>query len=87
MAENHSETRSSDVHVLRDVSASSTKTCRTRSVVGGWVGVVCWCVHMYLNNVHRLKRYFGYYDQGSHSTWKTWKNESAPGKPGNIMEF
>ena len=26
-------------------------------------------------------------NQGSHSTWKTWKNESAPGKPGNIMEF
>ena len=25
--------------------------------------------------------------QGSHSTWKTWKNESTPGKPGNIMEF
>ena len=25
--------------------------------------------------------------QGSHSTWKTWKNESPPGKPGNIMEF
>ena len=22
--------------------------------------------------------------QGSHSTWKTWKNESTPG---NIMEF
>ena len=26
-------------------------------------------------------------NQGSHSTWKTWKNESTPGKPGNIMEF
>ena len=26
-------------------------------------------------------------DQGSHSTWKTWKNESTPGKPGNIMEI
>ena len=26
-------------------------------------------------------------DQGSHSTWKTWKNESPPGKPENIMEF
>ena len=25
--------------------------------------------------------------QGSHSTWKTWKNESTPGKPGNIMKF
>ena len=28
--------------------------------------------------------------QGSHSTWKTsktWKNESTPGKPGNIMEY
>ena len=25
--------------------------------------------------------------QGSHSTLKTWKNESTPGKPGNIMEF
>ena len=25
--------------------------------------------------------------QSSHSTWKTWKNESIPGKPGNIMEF
>ena len=25
--------------------------------------------------------------QGSHSTWETWKNESTPGKPGNIMEF
>ena len=25
--------------------------------------------------------------QGSHSTWKTWKNESTPGKSGNIMEF
>ena len=25
--------------------------------------------------------------QGSHSTWKTWKNESTPGKPGNIREF
>ena len=25
--------------------------------------------------------------QGSHSTWRTWKNESTPGKPGNIMEF
>ena len=25
--------------------------------------------------------------QGSQSTWKTWKNESTPGKPGNIMEF
>ena len=25
--------------------------------------------------------------QGSHSTWKTWKNEGTPGKPGNIMEF
>ena len=25
--------------------------------------------------------------QGSHSTWKTWKNESTPGKPENIMEF
>ena len=25
--------------------------------------------------------------QGSHSTWKTWKNENTPGKPGNIMEF
>ena len=20
-------------------------------------------------------------------TWKTWKNESAPGKPGNVMKF
>ena len=27
------------------------------------------------------------YFSGSHSTWKTWKNESTPGKPGNIMEF
>ena len=25
--------------------------------------------------------------RGFHSTWKTWKNESTPGKPGNIMEF
>ena len=25
--------------------------------------------------------------QGFHSTWKTWKNEGTPGKPGNIMEF
>ena len=25
--------------------------------------------------------------QGSHSTWKTWKNESTPGKPGSIIEF
>ena len=25
--------------------------------------------------------------QGSHSTWKTWKNESTPEKPGNVMEF
>ena len=25
--------------------------------------------------------------QGSHSTWKTWKNETTPGIPGNIMEF
>ena len=25
--------------------------------------------------------------QGSHSTWKTWKNESTPGKPGNIIQF
>ena len=28
-----------------------------------------------------------YIEQGSHSTWKTWKNETTPGKPGNIMEF
>ena len=27
-----------------------------------------------------------YPNQGSHSTWKPWKNESTPGKPGNIME-
>ena len=27
------------------------------------------------------------FQKGSHSTWKTWKNESTPGKPGNIMEF
>ena len=26
-------------------------------------------------------------DRGSHSTWKTRKNEGTPGKPGNIMEF
>ena len=25
--------------------------------------------------------------QGSHSTWKTWKIDTTPGKPGNIMEF
>ena len=25
--------------------------------------------------------------QGSRSTWKTWKDESTPGKPGNIMDF
>ena len=25
--------------------------------------------------------------QGSHIYWKTWKNESTPGKPGKIMEF
>ena len=25
--------------------------------------------------------------QDSHSTWKTWKNKSTPGKPGNIMKF
>ena len=28
--------------------------------------------------------------QGSHLIWKTlktWKNESTPGKPGNIIEF
>ena len=25
--------------------------------------------------------------QGSHSTWKTWQNESTPGKPGKIMKF
>ena len=31
--------------------------------------------------------YIQHSDQGSHSTWKTWKNESTPGKPGNIMEF
>ena len=49
MAENHSETRSSDVHVLRDVSASSAKACRTRSVLGGWVGVVCWCVDKHVH--------------------------------------
>ena len=28
-----------------------------------------------------------HWTQGSHSTWKTWNNESTPGKPGNIMEF
>ena len=25
--------------------------------------------------------------QGFHLTWKTWKNECTPGKPGNIVEF
>ena len=29
----------------------------------------------------------GWQSRVLHSTWKTWKNENTPGKPGNIMEF
>ena len=41
----------------------------------------------YYNHLAKTSQFCFIRKQGSHSTWKTWKNEGTPGKPGNIMEF
>ena len=47
----------------------------------------CVFVKMFNESILHSYEILETYVQGSHSTWKTWKNESTPGKPGNIMEF
>ena len=59
-------------------TATTTPTVTVRAVS-------TWCDYDFQNTV-KLKCHL-HLGQGSHSTLKTWKNESTPGKPRNIMEF
>ena len=60
-------------------------TCKCARTVLHWI--VKWWRLSLLSGKGPCHRSCKYEKQGSHSTWKTWKNESIPGKPGNIMEF